>query len=76
MQCSCYVQAYVFTGCVSPTGRPMQSMFMAAGIYGGIKDKMPERFLNVISNDKIPFTVRYWDIGVSDQNYNNDSDRQ
>jgi hypothetical protein len=40
----CFSQAYVFTGCLSPSGRPQQSMFMAAGIYGGIKDKCQSVF--------------------------------
>jgi hypothetical protein len=52
------MQAYLFYGCVSPADRPQLTTFIGAGIYGGIKEQMPEQFQHVITDKKMDATVR------------------
>ena len=53
-----YTQAYTLNSCLSPNGRSYETPFVAAGIYGGIRSKMPRRFSNIAANNRIPLKVR------------------
>lgn len=47
----------MLNACLSSSGRSEELPFIAAGMYGGLADTMPKKFIEYMKDSKIPRTV-------------------